>query len=178
MKLLSVQKVLLAVTFLSAALCSPSAFCDQEESIPQITAEQSAADSTWQNRIVAERNKVSAAAGENSSLETSTQIGRMLEGLGYCLAVFLIAFHLYKKFHARVQGSSKRNLRVIESIPLSPKTFLHLVEVNNRRLLVSSGQQNVNFVKLDDDMSFDVSEFNGTLKQAAASSQVTEDQIC
>ncbi|MCO6430366.1 MAG: FliO/MopB family protein [Deltaproteobacteria bacterium] len=146
-------RVLCAAASLLIILCfsHPALSADDTVAAPQLS---------WQSRVQGEQEKVVGDLARSSQVDTGSQALKMLEGLGYCLAVFLIGLHLFKRFHVRAAASNKRAMRLIETLNLSSKNQIHLVEVDNQRILIASGQSNLSFLRVGQPEEFSVEAFN------------------
>ena len=72
----------------------------------------------------------------------------MIQGLMLCLGLFALLVFIIKKTHRITRGANEGRMHVIERIPLSQKTFLHLVEVDGKEFLVGSGPDQVSLLSL------------------------------
>lgn len=72
-------------------------------------------------------------------------IVRLFQGLGVCIAAFLIGIHFYKKYVLKDNINAPRSLHVIEKIALNGKSQLCVVQYNDKRLLLAVGSDKVTF---------------------------------
>lgn len=78
-----------------------------------------------------------------SDSSVTTSAFRMIGALCLCLGVLGLGMKLSRKFGVGVNRSPHKRIEVREKIPLSSKTSLLLVAVDNREYLVTSGPENV-----------------------------------
>ena len=89
------------------------------------------------------------AEAATSATELSAQYeGVMYKTVGSLFLIFIVAFvvvFFYRKVN--ISQISKLNeikmIKIIESRPLSPKTMLHVVEMNGKQVLLSESQNEV-----------------------------------
>ncbi len=55
------------------------------------------------------------------------------------IAAMLVAGALVGRFMRRVPAGSRRRMELLETLPLSPQSALHIVRVDSRELLVGCG---------------------------------------
>lgn len=80
--------------------------------------------------------------GSDESLQSSG--GTMLQGLAFCLGVFLIGTYICKRLGSK-NGTfrQQRRLKVLERTPLASKTSLLLIEVDGKEVLLAVGADKV-----------------------------------
>lgn len=129
---------------ISVAIAEPVA------TAPAVNAEkevrQESVVQSQENNSLKKENKFSLVDWKRSQEEPPpNSLWLMMRGLGGCLGFFFILLFLYKKLQPKSQLTQKRRLRVLERLPISPKTALLLVEVSGRELLLTVGQDRVSF---------------------------------
>lgn len=93
-------------------------------------------------------NSVSSAMQSQAVSEPPDASGSfvlMMKGLGFCLGVLFIGTAIAKRFRAggMTQGRGHQSMRIIDRIPVSPKSALLLVDVEGERVLVAVGNEQV-----------------------------------
>lgn len=78
--------------------------------------------------------------------QTGISILNLMEGLGYCLAVFFLGIYLYKRFVLRQSGPIKRHMQIVERLQLTTKSSLVLVEIEGRKVVLSVGSERTSFL--------------------------------
>lgn len=86
------------------------------------------------------KNPLSAIIPEESK-ESSSSIMRLFQGLAFCLGVFFIGLHVYKKYIYKGALPTKRSMRVLERLSLGSKSSLILVEIESKKVLVAVGAE-------------------------------------
>lgn len=79
-------------------------------------------------------------------------IVRMVQGLGLCLAVFLVGVKIYKRYSKHPPIARSRRMKILERLPLAGKNALILAEVDGRSILVTLGEQ-ISVMQLDEQLS-------------------------
>ncbi|MHC4456525.1 MAG: flagellar biosynthetic protein FliO [Planctomycetota bacterium] len=59
------------------------------------------------------------------------------------VALGAVAIYVSKKFLPRISNLSGKEIRVIETVHLGPRKFVHLLQVGNQRFLIGSTNENV-----------------------------------
>jgi flagellar biosynthetic protein FliO len=59
------------------------------------------------------------------------------------VALGAVAIYVSKKFLPRISNLSGKEIRVIETVHLGPRKFVHLLQVGNQRLLIGSTNESV-----------------------------------
>lgn len=79
----------------------------------------------------------------------------------FVLALFIAAIYVSKKLLPKITNLPGREIRVVETVHLGPRKAVHVIEINNRRFLIGSTNENV--TKLAD-LSSDATDLS--LKEA------------
>lgn len=127
--------------------------------VPLSFAMAEAADYGLENKLEKTRQIYSAAENGSPAVSWKTQpdaeIGgsflRMFQALGLCIAVLLIGLHFYKKFHPQAPKQFGKSMRVVERLPIGPKSSLVLAEVNGQRIVLAVGSENIKQVMFSAD---------------------------
>jgi flagellar biosynthetic protein FliO len=61
----------------------------------------------------------------------------------FVLALFVIAIYVSKKFLPKITNLSGKEIRIVETIHLGPRKTVHLLEIENRRFLIGSTNENI-----------------------------------
>lgn len=94
-------------------------------------------------------SSIALAEAAQSATELSAQYeGVMYKTIGSLFLLFVIAFvvvFLYKRMNTSqmTKLNEIKMVKIIESRALSPKTMLHVVEVNKKQILLSESQNDV-----------------------------------
>jgi hypothetical protein len=92
---------------------------------------------------------------------------KMLQALAICCGVFLVGIHFYKKYTGQGPVFNKnRRMRILERLPVSPKSALLLVEVDGKKVLIGVGSENVSHIPLRE--VADQGEFGVSLDEVCA----------
>ncbi len=89
---------------------------------------------------------------------------RAILAILFVLALFVAAIYVSKKLLPKISNLSGKEIRIIETVHLGPRKALHLLEIDNRRFLI--GSTNENITKLADlsgnllDLSSDGANYN------------------
>lgn len=78
--------------------------------------------------------------------QTGISLMSLFEGLGYCLVVFFIGIHFYKRYVLKQSGPVKRHMQLVERLQISSKSSLLLVDVDGRRVLLTVGPDRTSFM--------------------------------
>lgn len=77
-----------------------------------------------------------------------TQVGwSMVKSLAVCLGIFLIGVAIYRRFWGKNIGHTARRMRVVERMLIGQRTFINIVEVDGKELLMASGPEHVSFME-------------------------------
>ncbi|MBX7139240.1 MAG: flagellar biosynthetic protein FliO [Oligoflexia bacterium] len=96
--------------------------------------------------------------------EVSLSAIKMIQALGLCIGVFLIATFLVRKYGPKNLMPTGRRLRVREKLPVTSKTSLMLIEVDERPFLVAVGPDHVAFCDHEIEPRFDQEATERALK--------------
>jgi flagellar biogenesis protein FliO len=130
---------------------------------PDLQAEQSAqvAGSGVEQKLERARRLVSEREDSKSREEHSNvsadsgpqtpSVLRMLEALGICVGFFLVGAHFLKRINGKHGSGSSKRMRVLERLPVSPKTTMVLAQVDGKTILFSVGAERVTAVSLETD---------------------------
>jgi flagellar biosynthetic protein FliO len=61
----------------------------------------------------------------------------------FVLALFIAAIYVSKKLLPRITNLPGREIRIVETVHLGPRKAVHVLEVDNRRFLIGSTNENV-----------------------------------
>lgn len=101
-----------------------------------------------------------AEAGANSlASENDNSIVRLFQGLGLCIAAFLVGVHVYKKYVLKDKVNSPKSLKIEERIALNGKSQLCIVRFNDKRILLAVGPDKVSFFQ-DNDILNSIEAYN------------------
>ena len=94
----------------------------------------------------------SSAESEDNSLSVNDQdyfkppdhnpVGAILAVL-FVLALFVVVIYVSKKLLPKITNLSGKEIRIVETIHLGPRKAVHLLEVENRRFLIGSTNENI-----------------------------------
>jgi flagellar biogenesis protein FliO len=117
------------------------AFADEDQNTLNIKKIESA-------RILKDKAFSPQELAESASSMANGQefsITRLFQGLGLCIAAFLIGIHIYKRYVLKDKINLPKTLRVVEKIALNGKSQLCIVQYNDKRLLLAVGSDKVSF---------------------------------
>jgi len=61
----------------------------------------------------------------------------------FVLALFITAIYVSKKLLPKIANLPGKEIRIVETVHLGPRKAVHLLEVDNRRFLIGSTNENV-----------------------------------
>jgi flagellar biosynthetic protein FliO len=61
----------------------------------------------------------------------------------FVLALFIAAIYVSKKLLPKITNLAGKEIRIIETVHLGPRKAVHLLEIENRRFLIGSTNENV-----------------------------------
>jgi flagellar biosynthetic protein FliO len=61
----------------------------------------------------------------------------------FVLALFVVVIYVSKKFLPKITNLSGKEIRIVETIHLGPRKAVHLLEIENRRFLIGSTNENI-----------------------------------
>lgn len=87
---------------------------------------------------------------------------KMIQGLAVCGFVLCVGVWGYKRYILKAPTVISRKMKIIERMPLSPRSTLVLIEVEGKKKLVAMGSDPVSFHDLaeSESFSFDSLEHN------------------
>ena len=135
------MKRLLDFLFLVAAIfCAPAARCDSN------VADADKLEKT--RAILAENSNAKEAPTPSWRTEEQSLSGAgmsMVKSLVLCIGIFLVGAAIYRKFALKGSISAGRRIKIMERTPLSSRTFLSIVEVDGKTVLLACGPDRVSF---------------------------------
>ena len=167
---LSIVLCFLAVSLAGAPVAG------QENSVPTVAGSSDSGDAgkLERTKAIIAGNSAPGETRQAVPSEWKSDVGSGLQGIGlsmgksllFCLGIFLIGIAIYRRFSPRTAISDSRRIRIVERASLSHRTALALIEVDGRRVLISSGQDCVSFLDLETDRAPDPTGFEKSLKEA------------
>lgn len=130
---------LIAVTMCSVVLviCSAQPVVNGMESEePKVNTDQS------QSGAESEDNSLSANDQDYFKPPDYNPVGAILAVL-FVLALFVVVIYVSKKLLPKITNLSGKEIRIVETIHLGPRKAVHLLEVENRRFLIGSTNENI-----------------------------------
>ena len=114
------------------------------------TADDSAESAKLERaKAIAQESRAAEKEKKNAAPPSFASSGvKMTQGLALCVAILLIGAFLAKKFKVGAVNSGARSMKVLERLPLTPKTALLLAEVQGQRVILSVGSEQVQFLKV------------------------------
>lgn len=61
----------------------------------------------------------------------------------FVLALFVIAIYVSKKLLPKITNLPGKEIRIVETVHLGPRKAVHLLEIENRRFLIGSTNENI-----------------------------------
>lgn len=111
-----------------------------QDSVARLKTTLRAEHSTQQNIVS------SSLAQQQTSVDSLSANGwQMLQGLGLCVGMFLIAVAVVRRLRSKVGGSLGRRLQIIERLPLTSKSSLILAVVDDQQYVLAVGSEHVVF---------------------------------
>jgi len=98
---------------------------------------------------VAQKSTNAPINSEKASEVGSLSLVRLFQGLAFCLGVFFIGIHIYRKYILKSAPVSQRSMRLIERLSLNGKSSLYLVEVEKKKILVAVGAEKLSMIESD-----------------------------
>jgi len=82
--------------------------------------------------------------------EESSPLVKMLQGLAFCVGIFLIGSWAFRRFAPKrfVASPSGRRMKIVERLAISNRASLALVEIDGREVLVSLGSEGAQMLAL------------------------------
>jgi flagellar biosynthetic protein FliO len=68
---------------------------------------------------------------------------RAVLALFFVLALFIAAIYVSKKLLPKITNLPGKEIRIVETVHLGPRKAVHLLEIDNRRFLIGSTNENV-----------------------------------
>lgn len=130
---------LITVTMGSVALviCSAQPVVNGMESEePKVNTDQS------QSGVESEDNSLSVNEQDYFKPPDYNPVGAILAVL-FVLALFVVVIYISKKLLPKITNLSGKEIRIVETIHLGPRKAVHLLEVENRRFLIGSTNENI-----------------------------------
>jgi len=112
-----------------------------ERSFAQSVSDE--AEETPSFNFYSESKKDANFIGESDALDTSELFGKMMFAVLLVFALGIIAFYASKKFLPKISNLTGKEIRIVETVHLGSHKMLHLIQVGNQRLLISSTKENV-----------------------------------
>lgn len=115
-----------------------------------------------------------AASEENLEVERrKPTLVRLFQGLAFCLGVFFIGIHIYRKYYYRMKPLNENHMRILEKLALSNKSMLYLVEIEGKKIIVGAGADKLTMVAADEFglTSGDAVSFEPEVKEGGLKSQ-------
>lgn len=142
----------LVVAVLGILLSSPCVQAEQPTQVVEGGIEQKLERA---RRLVSERED-SKIRDEHSNVSVDSapqapSVLRMLEALGLCVGFFLVGAHFLKRINGKHGIGSSKRMRILERLPVSPKTTMVLAQVDGKTILLSVGAERVTAVSLETD---------------------------
>lgn len=109
------------------------------DSSPEVTSQET----DFQRRLKASSKELSTS-GELPNFQSLA--GKVLKGLLYCVALVLILASVFKKLNKQPGSQNPDSIKVIGRKHLSPRNSLLVVEIDNKKLLLSESQDGLRFI--------------------------------
>lgn len=77
-------------------------------------------------------------------------LGKVGQGLVFCIGALLLGVGVYKKFVLKDGPKGSRRIIIKERTVLGPKSALILVEVDGKEMLLSTGSESANLIRVID----------------------------
>jgi flagellar biosynthetic protein FliO len=68
---------------------------------------------------------------------------RAIIAILFVLALFIVTIYVSKKLLPKISNLQGKEIRIVETIHLGPRRAVHLLEVENRRFLIGSTNENI-----------------------------------
>ena len=91
-------------------------------------------------------NNLSKQIAPLPPIDFSSSLLSMLKGLAICIALLLLVVWVLKKLKSPIVTGHGRSLKIIERLPVSAKSSILLIEVNNKRVLIGVGSEPVSLI--------------------------------
>ena len=131
----------------------------QSENAPVANEAQRTTDKLARTRELINANAAQNALNRNdpasripkpSEAEGSGAIVMMLQGLAFCVGIFLIGSWIFKRYAPRrfVASASGRRMKIVERLAVTSRSSIALIEVDGREVLVSLGSESTQMLSL------------------------------
>ena len=124
--------LILVATLCLAGVCAVSAADQEAKAKPMFTDKATL--------FATEPNLTDGSADEYSSREMFT---RMMLMVGFVVILGVAAVYVSKKFLPKLTHASGKRVRVIETIHLGPRKTVHLLQVDDKQLLIGSTSDSI-----------------------------------
>ena len=122
----------LVATLCLAGVCAVSAADQEAKAKPMFTDKATL--------FANEPNLADGSADEYSSREMFT---RMMLMVGFVVILGVAAVYVSKKFLPKLTHASGKRVRIIESVHLGPRKTVHLLQVDDKQLLIGSTSDSI-----------------------------------
>ena len=68
---------------------------------------------------------------------------RVVLAVLFVLALFIVAIYVSKKLLPKIANLPGKEIRIVETVHLGPRKAVHLLEIDNRRFLIGSTNENI-----------------------------------
>jgi flagellar biogenesis protein FliO len=89
------------------------------------------------------KNLIENAISDSNENSSKSSLMLLFQGLAFCLGVFFIGLHIYKKYFLKNAITASRSMQIIERLNLGNKSSLVLVEIENKKVLVALGADKI-----------------------------------
>ncbi len=93
--------------------------------------------------------EASAAAQSVQDAETTSSGMKMVQSLGFLVALVLVSAWAYKKFVLKEAVTLSRKMKLIERLPIAPRASLMLAEIDGTTILVGLSGDAISLMKLE-----------------------------
>ncbi|MFC1781100.1 flagellar biosynthetic protein FliO [Planctomycetota bacterium] len=156
MKLKKSFVLLLIILFLFGSISVPcSAQSDEDLTSPEENITITSGDSS--NTESTSNNNFNLSENENNILTKWQLFFRLMLAVTITIVLGIAAIYFSRNILPKITKAAGKNISVIETVHLGPRKSLHIIEVDNRRILIGSTNENINTIADITKMPFDFS---------------------
>ena len=137
------------VFFIAVSMgCVVLVICSAQPAINGMESEESGLDSDQSKEATKSEDSLFANDKDFFGKSEYNPVGgefsvRAILATLFVLALFVVAIYVSKKLLPRITNLPGKEIRIVETIHLGPRKSVHLLEIENRRFLIGSTNENI-----------------------------------